>query len=269
VAIVSLPVGEFLMNPQLIIHTVLLQPIFELLKFLTIQTGNFGVAIILLTIVVRSALVPLTLPTLRSQQKMKLLKPQIDALKKKHKDDSKKLQQAQMELFKEHNVNPLAGCLPYIAQFAVLIALYNVLTNFVSTASQNGLAVNTSFLMFDLSKPDHSLVIPILAALSQLILSLMILPGAEKHDLIPNNSKKKDVQKANEKETNAQEMAESMQKQMVFMMPIMTGIFAYQFPAGLGIYWVATTVFSIVQQWFVSGPGGLVDIVTKVKSFKK
>ncbi len=257
------------MDVQLIIHTILIQPIFELLKFLSIQTGNFGLAIILLTVAVRTALIPLTLPTLRSQQKMKVLKPEIDALKKKYKGDQKKLQQAQMELFKEHNINPLAGCLPYIAQFAVLIALYNVLQNFVSMASQNGFSVNTAFFIFDLSKPDRSLVIPILAALTQLFLSLMILPGAEKHDVIPNQSKSKKIQKANEKETDTQEMAETMQKQMVFMMPIMTGIFAYQFPAGLGIYWIATTVFSIVQQWFISGPGGLVDVLEKVKSIKK
>ncbi len=257
------------MNATAIIHTILLGPIFEFLKFLSIQTGNFGIGIILLTIIIRTALVPLTLPTLRSQQKMKLLKPQIDALKAKHKNDSKKLQQAQMDLFKENNINPLAGCIPYIAQFVILIALYNVLRNFVATAAQNGISVNTAFLMFDLSKPDHSLVIPVVAALSQLVLSLMILPGAEKHDLIPDSSKNKKVQKENVKETNAQEMSETMQKQMVFMMPIMTGVFAYQFPAGLGLYWISTTVFSIVQQWFVSGPGGLQDILNKIKSLKK
>jgi len=252
------------MNIQSVFHTILLQPIFELLKFLTVTTGNFGVAIIVLTVLIRTALVPLTLPTLKSQQKMKALKPEIDALKKKHKNDSKKLQEAQMELFKQHNINPIAGCIPYLAQFVVLIGLYNVLRNFVTTATSSGLSVNTAFLMFDLSKPDHSLVIPIIAALSQLVLSLMILPGAEKHDLIPNNSQVKKIQKANEKETDAQEMAESMQKQMVFMMPIMTGIFAYQFPAGLGIYWIATTIFSIVQQWFVSGPGGLIEMMHKI-----
>ncbi len=266
---VFLPVGNSRMNLTSIFQPILLQPIFEMLKFLTIQSGNFGIAIIVLTVLIRSALVPLTLPTLKSQQKMRTLKPEIDALKKKHKDDSKMLQQAQMELFKTHNINPLAGCIPYLAQFAVLIGLYNVLSSFVEKASQSGLTVNTAFLMLDLSKPDRTLVIPILAALTQLILSLMILPGAEQHDLVPNNSRSKKVQKANDKETNAQEMAETMQKQMVFMMPIMTGIFAYQFPAGLGLYWIATTVFSIVQQWFVSGPGGLKDVYTKITLLKK
>ncbi|MEP7166941.1 MAG: YidC/Oxa1 family membrane protein insertase [Candidatus Woesebacteria bacterium] len=249
---------------QLFVQTILIHPIFEVLRFLTIQTGNFGVAIVLLTVLMRTILVPFTLPTLRSQKKMRDLKPKIDELKKKHKGDAKKIQQAQMELFKAHNINPLSGCLPYIVQFIVLIALYNVLRNFVANAAAIGMNVQSSFFMFDLSKPDHSLIIPIIAAVSQLVLSLMILPGAEKHDLIPNNSKKKSVQKANEKETDTQEMAETMQKQMVFMMPIMTGIISYQFPAGLGIYWITTTAYSIIQQWMVSGPGALTDYWKKI-----
>lgn len=254
---------------QVIVQTILISPIFEVLKFLTIQTGNFGVAIILLTILIRTVLVPFTLPTLRSQKKMRDLKPKIDELKKKHKGDAKKMQQAQMELFKEHNINPLSGCLPYIVQFIVLIALYNVLNNFVSNAEKIGLVVHTNFFLFNLAKPDRTLIIPIVAAVTQLILSLMILPGAEKHDLIPNNSSKKSVQKANEKETDTQEMAETMQKQMVFMMPIMTGIISYQFPAGLGIYWISTTVYSIVQQWMVSGPGALSTYWKKIPFLNK
>lgn len=248
---------------------ILISPIFEALKFLTIQTGNFGAAIILLTILIRTALIPFTLPTLRSQKKMRDLKPLIDALKIKHKGDAKKMQVAQMELFKEHNINPLSGCLPYIVQFIVLIALYNVLNNFVANAERIGVVVQTGFFMFDLSKPDRSLILPIIAAATQLILSLMILPGTEKHDLIPNNSKKKSVQKANEQETNTQDMAETMQKQMVFMMPIMTGIISYQFPAGLALYWIATTVYSIAQQWMVSGPGALIEYWKKIPFIKR
>lgn len=249
------------MNPaQTLTQTILLGPIFELLKFLSIQTGNLGVGIILLTVIIRTILIPFTLPTLRSQQKMKLLKPEIDALKKKHKGDAKKIQQAQMELFKQHNINPLSGCLPYIVQFIVLIALYTVLSKFVANAGNLGVPLETRFLTLDLARPDRSLILPILAALSQLFLSVMILPGVEKHDLISNTSKVKKIQEKNEKETDAQEMAETMQKQMLFLMPIMTGIITYQFPAGLGLYWIATTVYSIVQQWYVSGPGGLIQI---------
>lgn len=252
---------------QILFQTVLLSPIFELLKFLSVQTGNFGVAIILMTVIIRTVLIPFTLPTLRSQQKMRKLKPEIDALKKKHKGDTKQLQLAQMELFKQHNINPLAGCIPYIAQFVVLIALYNVLSSFVTKVGQMGVSINTSFLFFDLAVPDRSLVIPIVSALTQLVLSLMILPGVEKHDLISNTASSKKMKEENKKETDSQEMAESMQKQMVFMMPIMTGIISYQFPAGLGVYWITTTIYSIAQQWMISGPGGLRDAVRKIQSF--
>lgn len=248
---------------QSISHTVLISPILEFLKFLTVQTGDFGIAIILMTVIIRTLLIPFTLPTLKSQQKMRVIKPELDKLKAKHKGDPKKMQQAQMDLFKLHNINPLGGCIPYIAQFIVLIALYNALNTFVNAAATMG--IHTSFLFFDLAKPDRTLVIPVIAALTQLILSLQILPGAEKHDLVPNQSKNKKVQLENKKETQTQDMAETMQKQMVFMMPIMTGIFAYQFPAGLGIYWITTTIYSIAQQWMVSGPGGLFTTLESVK----
>jgi YidC/Oxa1 family membrane protein insertase len=87
-------------------------------------------------------------------------------------------------------------------------------------------------------------------------MSLMISPGAEIPDIVPNESKKKEVQKANEKEEDFAEMAASMQKQMLFFMPVMTAFIAWRYPSGLALYWVITTVFSIVQQYFISGWGG-------------
>lgn len=254
------------MNIQTLFHSILLNPIFEVLKFLSVSTGNFGVAIILLTILVRVLLIPLSLPMLNSQKKMKKIKPEVDKLKAKHKGDAKALQIAQMELYKQHNINPLSGCLPYILQFVVIIALYSVLNTFVADALKQGFVIQTNFLGIDLSKSDPTRVIPVLAALTQLILSLMILPGKEKHDLIPDDVKSKKLKEANKKEQDATEMAETMQKQMVFMMPLMTGWIALGFPAGLGLYWVVTTIFSIAQQWAVSGPGGLENIAYTVKA---
>ncbi len=253
------------MNIPAIFHSVLIVPIFEFLKFLTLTTGNFGVAIILLTIVLRTAMIPLSLPQLKSQKKMRDIKPELDKLKAKHGKDAKALQLAQMELYKKYNINPMSGCLPYILQLVVIIALYNVLSTFVGEALKQGYTFNTFFLGLDLSKPDPSRLIPILAAVTQLIMSLMILPGREQHDLIPDNAKTKVLKEANKKEGNTQEMAETMQRQMVFMMPLMTGWIALGFPAGLGLYWVVTTVFSIAQQWVISGPGGLMDAWVSVK----
>lgn len=254
------------MKIQEIAQQILLNPIFELLKFLYTTTGNFGIAIIVMTIFIRTVLIPFTLPTIRSQKKMRELKPQIDALKKKHAKDQKALQLAQMNLFKEHNVNPISGCLPYIVQIIVIFALYNVLNGFVAKASDMGLVINTQFLGLDLSRPDPRYIIPILAAATQLVHSLMLLPGAEKHDIYPEHSKKKNIIEANKKESSAQDMAESMQKQMVFMMPLMSGLFALNFPSGLGLYWIVTSIFSVAQQWIISGPGGLADLIQKIQT---
>jgi YidC/Oxa1 family membrane protein insertase len=251
---------------QNIFEPILVTPIYELLKFLTVTTGNFGIAIILLTLIIRSLLSPLSLPTIKSQKKIRDIKPELDKLKKLHKDDKAKLQVAQMELYKKHNINVMSGCLPQILQLVILIALYGVLQSFVGKATAEGFTINTAFLGLDLSKPDPTRIIPILAAVSQLVMSIMLLPGKEKHDLIPDDVKGKKLKEANKKEAGEQEMAESMQRQMVFMMPLMTGWIALSFPAGLGVYWIVTTVFTIAQQWVVAGPGGLLDVVYSIKS---
>jgi YidC/Oxa1 family membrane protein insertase len=172
-----------------------------------------------------------------------------------------------MKLFQKHNVNPAAGCLPNILQIAMLFALYSVLNTFLNTKDIGGVTINTMFLGLDLSKPDHTFIWPVLAGVSQLILSLMVLPGAESHNLVPDNAKTKKLKEANKKEEDVQDMAESMQKQMVFMMPVITGIAAVRFPAGLAMYWVVSTVFSIAQQWIISGPGGLLLYSKQALSF--
>ncbi len=220
-------------------------------------TGNLGLSILLFTFVVRSLLLPLSLPSIKSQKKIREIQPEVDALKKKHGADKKAFQMAQMELYKKYNVNPLNGCLPQILQIIVLILLYQVLVKFISQPVVQGVTIQAHFLWLDLSKPDTKFVLPVLAAVTQLIMSVMILPGGEVPDIVPNNSKNKLVQKENKKEEDVADMAASMQKQMLFLMPLTTGFLALRFPSGLALYWVATTVYSIFQQYFLSGPGGL------------
>ena len=237
------------------------------LVFLVGTTGSLGFSIIIFTFLIRSALLPLTLPSLRSSKKMKDLQPKIKKLQKKHGKNKQALQKAQMELYKKYNVNPLAGCIPQLAQLGVLIVLYRVLINFLNSPVVNGVAVNPNFFWLDLSIPDSMYILPVLAALSQLFLSLMIAPGAETRDIIPNKSKSKKIQKANKKEENTADMAQSMQQQMMFIMPIMTGFIALRFPSGLALYWVATTIFSIGQQMYISGPGGLKTYYKRALTF--
>jgi len=193
---------------------------------------------------------------MKSAQKIKELKPKLDKLKQEHKDDKVALQQAQLKVYKENNINPAAGCLPYIAQLVVLIALYRVLIDFFQSGQLNGTQVELDFLWMNLGQPDTSYAAPIIAGVTQFFLALMILPGsstAAEKTLAVSTPTKKDDKKAED----MSQMAQSMQQQMVFVMPAMTFFIALKFPAGLALYWIITTIFSIVQQYFISGLGGI------------
>ena len=239
----------------------LVNPITQLLIFLYGLTGNnLGFAIILLTLIIRAVLVPVTIPSLKSAKKLQELKPHLDRLKEKHKD-KQKLQLAQLELYKQHGINPASGCLPQIAQLLVLIALYQVFIEFINAPGLNGQALNLNFLWLNLGKPDPYYILPVLAGLSQLVFSLMMTSGLESHVKAPKDKKEK------QKEENSMEMAQSMSQQMLLIMPVMTVLISLKFPSGLALYWVITTVFSLVQQYLVSGPGGLKPTLTRVLSF--
>lgn len=232
-------------------------------------TGNLGIAIIVLTVLIRLLFYPLSLKSLKSQKKIIELKPELDKLKKLHGKDKAKLQQSQMDLYKKYNVNPLAGCLPMVVQWVLLILIYRVLLDFIGQTEINGVSISAAFLWLDLRVPDQLRILPFIAGFTQLILSLMISPGAELPDIVPNNSKSKAVQKENEKEEDMAEMAASMQKQMLFFVPIITGMLAWNWASGVALYMIVTNIFSIVQQYFISGLGGLTSywklLLIKVK----
>lgn len=233
---------------------------------LYLLTGNLGLAIITLTLLIRIVLIPLSKNALKSQQAIKELQPELKKLKDKHGKDKVALQQAQMELYKKYNINPLSGCIPYIVQIAFFIILYQVLIQFLGRTEMNGIAIEPTFLWLNLSLPDQLFIFPILAGISQFILSLMISPGAEQPDVVPNTKGVKKIEEENKKEEDFAEMAQTMQKQMLFFMPIMTVAIAWRFPSGLALYWVTTTMFSVVQQYMLSGWGGIFSYYALAKS---
>lgn len=240
----------------------------QLLAFLNESLGSLGWAILAFTAVMRVALLPLSVSSIKAQKKLQNLQPELRRINKQHQNDKQALQKAQLELYQKYNINPLSGCLPQLLQIGVLIVLYQALLAFLNGGAQNG--SHLEFFWLNLSQPDHTYVLPILAGASQLLLSLMIAPGAEIPDVVPNKSKNQKVKKANEKEENTAEMAATMQQQMLFIMPVMTGFLAARFPSGLALYWVATTVFSVAQQYFVSGWGGLTSYYQRfVKKYAK
>lgn len=219
--------------------------------------GSVGWALILFTILIRTILLPVTLPSIKAQKKITDLKPELDKLKTKFKDDKTGFQQAQLELYKKYNINPLAGCLPQLAQLGVLIILYQTLLHFFANPTFHGVTLNFNFFGLPLNTPDQTYVLPVLAGLTQLILSVMIMPVTETPDKVVNTSKQKKTQEENKKEEDMAEMAATMQQQMMYLMPVMTVFFAIKFSAGLSLYWVVTTIYSVVQQYFISGWGGL------------
>lgn len=260
-------------------HLLLFQPLMSALVVLLKFLGNFGWAIVALTILIRVLLIPLTTPALKAQKKMAELAPEIAKLKKKYASDKQKLAKAQMELYKQAGANPAAGCLPLIVQFIILIALYQA---FIQVLRVDGAAVvtkindtvypflrlpaeaqiNLSFLYLNLAKPDiirlGSLPIPglflILAALSQFLSGKMAAPAVK----VAQEEAEKTPQKRDD-------LASSMQSNMLYLFPVMTIFIGYSFPSGLILYWFVFSAFQLVQQYFLTGWGGLTPWVEKFK----
>lgn len=252
----------------------LLVAIIKGLEFVHLS-GALGFAIIILTILIRILVWPLMSSQLKSAKRMTELKPHLDALKKKHAGDKAALAQAQSALYKEHGVNPAGGCLPTLIQLPVLIALYQTIFAFFSGSDGlsrvNGVLytplfhLNTipdlSFFGLNLaSKPSIGilLVIPLLTAALTFIQSKMMIPK-------PMKTYPDDKPKEKKEKEGLEDSMSAVQTQMAYMMPIMIGYFAFQFPIGLALYWNTLTILSIIQQHRVAGWGGLEGWVNKIK----
>ena len=223
-----------------IIKLILYQPLFNVLIFLIwlIPGHNVGWAIIILTVIVRLALLPSSLKATRQQKHMQDLQPHIQEIQTKYKDDKKKLSEELMAFYRRNKVNPLGSCLPLLIQLPILIVLYYVFINGLST-DHFSLVYNhwprpefirTFFLGIDLAKPDK-FILPIIAGALQFYQAWQITPK--------------------NKPQPGQEMQSMISKQMLYLMPIFTVFIAGRFPAALPLYWIITTLFSIGQQWWV------------------
>lgn len=217
-------------------NTLLIQPLTTLLIFLYSLVGeSLGLAIIALTILLRLILLPLSLPAIRSAKAQRDLKPKLDKLKKKYKDDPQKLARAQLELFRQAGVNPFAGCLPQILQVLVLIALYRVL---IGTLTDGGL--HTQFLIWDLTHKDPYFILPILAAATQLLLARLTLPTVAGEEKVAKATK-----------DQADDFATAMQKQNLYLFPLLTLLIGFSLPSGLMLYWAVSSLIQLGQQWWV------------------
>jgi YidC/Oxa1 family membrane protein insertase len=241
--------------------------------------GALGFAVIGLTIVIRLLLYPLMQAQLKSAKKMAKLKPHMDALNVKHKNDKQALQQAQLALYKEHGVNPAAGCLPLLIQMPVLIALYNVFYQVLNSGNItkeleiiNKVVYHPALKITNLDlnffganlavKPSQwqthgwwLLCIPVLTAGLQWYQSKLMMQGSVTAAPQQANDKKQSLTKkddAKTEEKKPEDTAMQMQKQMAIITPLMFGYFALQFPVGLALYWNVFGLFGIMQQLAVN-----------------
>lgn len=245
--------------------TNLLVSSYKLLSIIGIPFA-FGFSIILLTIIIRIILYPFVSAQLKSAHKMQKVAPHIKAMRDKHKGDQKRQQEEMMRLYKEHGVNPAAGCLPLIIQLPVIWSLYQVLLTAVGIKAIVDLSKINSVLYFDFLKLSQvwdttflglplganpsSLIeklplvalVPVLTGVFQFVLSKMMMP--ETNPNLPIDAK-------NEKE----DFQATFQKQSLFLFPVMIGFFSFTLPIGLSLYWNTYTIFGILQQYLLLGPG--------------
>lgn len=252
------------------------QPLVNALVFFyNLLGGNLGWAIIGLTIAIRLILTPLTLPSLRSAQKLKKLQPELNKLKEKFGQDKQAWAKKQLEFYQANGVNPAAGCLPQIAQIIILIALFQAFSQ-VLTADGNiveklnqvlyppfqfqpGAVVNNRFLYLNLTQPDLFSIPPVNVfgfVLDKLPGIFLIASAAAQFAssklMMPAVSKVKKLAEKTKEQTD--DMAASMQQQMLYLMPVMTLFIGFKFASGLVLYWLTFSLVMLVQQlWLDHG----------------
>ena len=234
-------------------NTLIYLPLLNLLiLFYKISFQNLGLAIVGITLFIKIITYPMNKSSVELAAKQRELKPKIDELKAKY-TDKQVFAQKQMELFKEHGINPVSGCLPQLFTIIFVIApLYSVFSNLLSnkeglfdklnTLTYNwdflkfsiGETLNTYFLFFDLAQPNYYL--PVLAAAAQFYLSRLMTPSTKKMEKVAKDTPDK-----------ADDIMYNMQEQMLYTMPILTFVIGIGLPSGLVWYWFISTVLTALQ----------------------
>lgn len=201
------------------IFVVFLQDILTFFYNLTSSFGwaNYGAAIILLTIVIKMLLYPLTAKQVKSMKAMQELQPKMKAMQEKYKDNPEKLQKEMTAMYKETGINPLAGCLPLIVQMPILIGIFYAIRDYTYLNPPPQF-----FWIADLAKADTTYILPVLSALTTYI---------------------------QQKQTTTEVTQQT--KMMMIFMPLFIGYISITFPAGLVLYWVVSNLVQIAQQWWM------------------
>lgn len=227
-------------------NLILYQPLFNALVLLYnyLPGHDFGIAVIVLTLLIKLIFYPLGTQAIRAQKALSELQPKIQEIQAKHKNDKEKQAQATMALYQKEKINPFSGCLPVLIQLPILWALYWVfwkgfqveeMKYLYSFVSNPGI-INPNFLgMINLSQPN--IYLAMIAGVLQFIQTKTITPKIQK-------------QNPQSKEMMAQ-MGQLMQKQMLYFFPVFTVLILWKMPSALGLYWVTTIIFSIIQQYLI------------------
>ncbi len=226
-------------------QTVLYQPIFNGFVALYNLIPDVGVVILIVTILVKILLYPLTDKSIKAQRSLASLQPKMKELKEKHKDNQQVLAQETMKLYKEHKVNPLGSCLPLLIQLPIFIALYLVM--------RDGLAGQNFNLLYPFVQTPAS-INPLSLGLVNLVnpnIILAVLAGVAQFFQAKSMITKRAPKKAGEGSKDEDLMA-MMNKQMLYVMPVLTVIIGFQLPGGLSLYWFISTVLTALQQYWVA-----------------
>lgn len=182
--------------------------------------GSYGIAILVVTLLVRFLILPLMVKQMKSSKRMQELQPELTKLKEKHKNDPQKAQQEMIKLYQVNNVNPLSGCLPVLVQMPILIAFYHAI---VRTEEIR----NHTFLWLSLGKADPFYILPLIAGVATYLNQLLMMK-------------------------NSPSMTQNPQmKMMLYVMPVMIVVFAVTLPSALSLYWVFGNIFNIAQTYFI------------------
>jgi len=193
----------------------------QILGFFARLTGSLGLGVILLTVVIRLALHPLTLSQSKSLAAMRELQPKLDELRKKYKDKPEQYQQKLVELYQEHKINPMGGCLPMLIQLPILYALFFVLRDLTGLFPD----MNPRFLLWDLTRANHAetwYLLPILSGVTTYGQMRLAAPS------------------------------DPSQRALMIIMPLFFVYISAQFPAGLVLYWVVANLLSMGQQYLIN-----------------
>jgi len=230
-------------------NVVILDPVMNgLIALSQMLWSNFGLAIIVLTVIVRIVLMPLTFKQTQSTKAMQSLQPRLQEIQKKYARDQKKLQQEMMRLYKEAGINPLGCMWPMLIQMPIWIALYQSIMQALAATPENllllsqhlyawdmvdqAIPLNENFLGLKLSQPDPTMILAILVGLSMWVQQKMVTPPA----------------------TDPRQ--QQMSSMTTMMMPMMFAFFTLSFPSGLALYWVVSNIIGIIMQYFVGGGWG-------------